>query len=49
MRKRKKIKYTDEPIGKIRVVSDFLPRTDSLVLKEDIKKVKSNLSNGRIT
>jgi hypothetical protein len=34
-----KIKYTDEPMGKLKVVSDFLPPPDQLVLKEDNVKV----------
>jgi len=29
-----KIKYTDEPMGELRVVKDFLPPPDQLVLKE---------------
>lgn len=36
---KKKIKYIDEPIGKIKVVSDFLPRPDELILKEETVKV----------
>ncbi len=34
-----KIKYTDEPMGKLRVANDFLPAPDQLVLKEDNVKV----------
>jgi len=34
-----KIKYTDEPMGKLKVISDFLPAPDQLVLKEDNIKV----------
>jgi len=29
-----KIKYTDEPIGKVKVVADFLPSTKELFKKE---------------
>jgi predicted DNA binding CopG/RHH family protein len=30
-----KIKYTDEPMKKLKVISDFLPPSDQLVLKGD--------------
>ncbi|MDP3016231.1 MAG: CopG family transcriptional regulator, partial [Deltaproteobacteria bacterium] len=30
-----KIKYTEEPMGKLMVVKDFLPAPDQLVLKEE--------------
>lgn len=34
-----KIKYTEETMGKLRVVKDFLPPPDQLVLKEENVKV----------
>lgn len=40
MKKHKKIKYTDEPIGKIKIIPDFLPSPDELVMKEESVKVK---------
>jgi predicted DNA binding CopG/RHH family protein len=36
---RAKIKYTDEPIGDAKVVRDFLPAPEDLVLREDGVKV----------
>ena len=33
-RKQKKIKYTDEPLGDLRVVKNFLPPPDELVIRE---------------
>jgi hypothetical protein len=30
-----KIKYTDEPIGKVKVISDFLPSPEELALKDE--------------
>jgi hypothetical protein len=30
-----KIKYTNEPMGKLRIMKDFLPPPDKLVLKEE--------------
>jgi len=37
----RKIKYTDEPMGKVKVVKDFLPPPDKLVLKEVAEAIKS--------
>lgn len=37
-------KYTDEPLGRLEVVDDFLPPPDQLVLKEDGVKVTVSLS-----
>ncbi len=34
-----KIRYTDEPMGELRVVKDFLPPPDKLILKEENVKV----------
>lgn len=39
-----KIKYTDEPLGKLRVVPDFLPRPEDLVFREEGVKVTIALS-----
>lgn len=41
---KKKIKYADEPMGKLRVVADFLPSPDELVYREDNVKVTLSLS-----
>lgn len=40
----KRIKYTDEPIGEVRVIEGFLPPPSELVLKEDLEKVTIALS-----
>lgn len=40
----KRIKYTNEPIGKVRVVRDFLPPPDQLVFREEPIKVTIALS-----
>jgi predicted DNA binding CopG/RHH family protein len=45
---KKKIRYTDEPMGKLRVVKDFLPPPDRLVLKEDNVKITISLSKSSI-
>jgi hypothetical protein len=39
-----KIKYTDEPLGNIKVVSDFLPRPEDLVFRDEGVKVTIALS-----
>ncbi len=36
--KKRKVKYTSEPIGKIKIIDDFLPRPKDLVLKEETTK-----------
>jgi predicted DNA binding CopG/RHH family protein len=39
-----KIKYTDEPIGKVKVIKNFLPSPGELALKEETVKVTISLS-----
>ncbi len=39
-----KIKYTDEPLGHLKVVPDFLPRPEDLVFREEGVKVTLALS-----
>jgi uncharacterized DUF497 family protein/predicted DNA binding CopG/RHH family protein len=39
-----KIKYTDEPIGKVKVISNFLPSPEELALKDETVKVTIALS-----
>ena len=43
-----KIKYTDEPMGKPRVMKDFLPPPDKLVLKEENVKVTISLKKSSV-
>jgi predicted DNA binding CopG/RHH family protein len=45
---KKRIRYTDEPMGELRVVKDFLPPPDRLVLKEDNVKITISLSKSSI-
>ena len=42
------IKYTDEPIGEIKMISDFLPPPDQLVLKEETVKVTLALTKDSV-
>ena len=46
--KMKKIKYTDEPLGKLRIVDDFLPSPEDLVFKEENVKVTITLSKSSV-
>jgi hypothetical protein len=39
-----KIRYTDEPLGKLRIVPDFLPRPEDLVFRDEGVKVTIALS-----
>jgi len=48
MKKHRKIKYTDEPIGKVKITTDFLPLPDELVLKQEAVKVTLLLSKSSV-
>jgi predicted DNA binding CopG/RHH family protein len=43
-----RIKYTDESMGKVRVVKDFLPSPDQLAFKEEKVKVTISLSRASL-
>jgi predicted DNA binding CopG/RHH family protein len=45
---KEKIRYTDEPIGKVRVISDFLPSPEQLALKDETVKVTLSLSKASV-
>lgn len=45
---KRKIKYTDEPLGDVRVVDDFLPTPEDLVFKKKNVKVTMSLSQASI-
>lgn len=40
-----RIKYTDEPIGNVKVIADFLPSPEELALKNRNTKVTISLSS----
>ncbi len=40
----KKTKYTDEPMGRTKVVADFLPSPEELAFKEERVKITISLS-----
>jgi predicted DNA binding CopG/RHH family protein len=43
-----RIKYTDEPIGELRVMKDFLLPLDKLVLKEENVKITISLKKSSV-
>ena len=45
---KKKIEYTNEPVGDYRVVKDFLPSPEHLAFKEDKVKVTIALSKASV-
>lgn len=48
MKSTKKIKYTDEPLGKLKIVPDFLPSPEDLVLKEETVKITLSLTKSSV-
>jgi predicted DNA binding CopG/RHH family protein len=40
----RKIQYTDEPLGDVKVISDFLPSPEELAFREESVKVTISLS-----
>ena len=45
---KKKTRYTDEPLGDIRVIDDFLPSPAELVFNEEQVKVTIGLSKNSV-
>jgi predicted DNA binding CopG/RHH family protein len=43
-----KIKYSDEPMGNLKVVQDFLPPPEQLILNEDHRKITISLKRSSI-
>jgi hypothetical protein len=43
-----RIRYSDEPLGKLKVIDDFLPSPEQLVLREDKVKITIALSRSSI-
>ena len=43
-----KTKYTDEPLGDLRVIADFLPSPEELAFREESQKVTISLSKKSI-
>lgn len=45
---KKRIRYTDEPMGEVKVVADFLPSPEELAFREDTVKVTIALSRASV-
>ena len=45
---RRKISYTDEPLGRLRVVKDFLPAPEELAFNKEGVKVTITLSKSSV-
>jgi predicted DNA binding CopG/RHH family protein len=43
-----KIKYTEEPMGQLKVIEDFLPPPDQLALKEENVKITISLNKASV-
>ena len=43
-----KIKYTDQPLGKLKVIKDFLPSPEEMAFKEEPVKVTMVLSKSSV-
>ncbi len=45
---KRKMEYTHEKIGKVKIVKDFLPKPEELAFKQDNVKVTLNLSRSSV-
>ncbi|MDF1615743.1 hypothetical protein [Desulfurivibrio dismutans] len=45
----RKIKYSDEPLGDLRVIPDFLPSPEELAFREESVKVTITLSKKSVS
>lgn len=45
----RKIKYSDEPLGALRVIPDFLPSPEELAFREESVKVTITLSKKSVS
>ena len=43
-----KIKYTEEPMGELKIVKDFLPKPEELALKEEKVKITISLNKSSV-
>ena len=45
---KKQIKYSDEKIGRVEIVKDFLPKPEDLIFREGTIKITLNLSKSSV-
>jgi len=43
-----KIRYTDEPMGELKIINDFLPSPDQLILKDNNIKITIALKKSSV-
>lgn len=43
-----KIKYTEQPMGELRIIKDFLPKPEELALREENVKITISLNKSSI-
>lgn len=46
--KKRRVKYTDEYIGEVKIVDDFLPKPKDLILREETTKITITLTKSSI-
>ena len=46
--KKKAVRYTDESIGEVEIIGDFLPKPEDLILKEETVKITLSLNKSSI-
>lgn len=46
--KKKTVKYTNEPLGKIKIIDDFLPKPEDLVFKDENVKITLSLNKSTV-
>jgi hypothetical protein len=46
--KKHKVKYSNKPIGKVKIIEDFLPNPKDLVAKEETTKITISLTKASI-
>lgn len=46
--KKRKAKYTEERLGKVKIIEDFLPKPKDLVLKQETEKITISLTKKSI-
>lgn len=42
--KKKTVKYSNEPLGRVKVIDDFLPKPEDLVFKDENVKITLSLN-----
>ena len=45
---KKQIKYSDDKIGRVEIVKDFLPKPEDLIFREGTIKITLNLSKSSV-